>query len=410
MHMERQIFLYLLWEEARGHEEEILADIREHFTVLKRFEVTWPQREFIEHLEAFYGHASPIWRAKANRDGTGSFLVILVEDEHPRFDRRKSLGGVEQEVDVNIYDAKKRYRKLLKSKDRVHSSVTLAETRHNFCLLTGRTLTDWLAEEKADGALVRLVSEQPRLLGWRSLEQVFMFLNECLDYAVLRNAGTFDEMAAGDHPDIDLLVASVDTFASITGATRMSPKPRRTAYALKVGGKVLKFDLREPGDGYYDPPFAADILARSEWKAVDGAKAKLRVPCKEDQLYSLLYHALLHKKEVAPDYAAFFERNGLARAQWKEALSDWLAKKGYAYCRPLDPKVAFNEANLLPSPPLKTLPRSFSHIVSFALSFSKLRLHLFTGTGLPNLFRFQLRLGGLFKIDICVGQVKEIET
>ncbi|MBO4286878.1 MAG: hypothetical protein J5985_01790 [Kiritimatiellae bacterium] len=408
--MERQIFLYLLWEEARDHEEEILADIRAHFNVLKRFEVTWPQREFIEHLEAFYGHTSAIWRAKANRDGMGSFLVILVEDEHPRFERRKSLGGVEQEVDVNVYDAKKRYRKLLKSKDRVHSSVTLAETRHNFCLLTGRTLADWLAEEKADGALVRLVSEQPRYWGWKSLEQVFTVLNECMDYVVLRNAGTFDAMAAGDHPDIDMLVSGVDTFAAITGATRMSPKPRRTAYALKVGGKVLKFDLREPGDGYYDPSFASDILARAEWMAVDGSKTKLRVPGGEDRLYSLLYHALLHKKEVSPDYAAFFERNGLAREQWKEALAAWLSSKGYAYCRPLDPKVAFNEANLLPSPPLKRLPRSFAHICSFALSFSKLRLHLFTGTGLPNLFRLQLRLGGLFKIDICVGQVKEIET
>ncbi len=408
--MERQIFLYLLWEEARDREEEILADLRAHFTVLKRFEVTWPRRAFIEHLEAFYGHSSAIWRAKANRDGTGSFLVILVEDEHPRFDRRRSLGGVEQEVDVNVYDAKKRYRKLLKSKDRVHSSVTLAETRHNFCLLTGRPLAEWLAEEKADGALVRLVSEQPRYRGWDSLEQVFKILNECLDYAVLRNAGPFDEMAAGDHPDIYMLVASVDAFASITGAERMSPKPNRTAYALKVGGKVLKFDLREPGDGYYDPAFASDILARAEGKAFAGSKTPVRVPCGEDQLYSLLYHALLHKKEVSPDYAAFFERSGLPRARWRESLSAWLAEKGYAYCRPLDPKVAFNEANLLPSPPVKTLPRSRAHLVSFALSFSKLRLHLFTGTGLPNLFRFQLRLGGLFKIDICLGQVKEIET
>ena len=407
---QRQVYLFLLWEEARDHADEILADLKQHFSLLKQFEVAWPQRAFEQHLEAFYGHTSSIWRAKMRRDGSGSFLVFLVEDHHATFEMRRSLGGAEQLVDVNIYDAKKRYRKLLHSKDRVHSSVTLAETRHNFCLLTGRTLADYLASEKLDGELVYLTSASPRYRGWDSLRQLFTILNECMPYVVLRNADTLDRLAEESHPDIDMLVPDIDQFAAITGAERMSQKPYKYAHLLRVGGKAYKFDLRTPGDGYYDPAFASDILSRAR------LENGVRVPCEEDFFYSLLYHALIQKDAISPDYEATFRRlieSGKVTPSspaWKTALSDWLSSKGYSYCEPLDPKVKFNRANVLPSPATKKLKRTHEHLFSFALSFSKLRIHLFPGVGMPNIFRFQLRLGGIFKIDICLGTVKEIET
>ena len=46
--------------------------------------------------------------------------------------------------------------------------------------------------------------------------------------------------------------------------------------------------------------------------------------------------------------------------------------------------------------------------VDVRLTLHTLRLWFFTGTGLPNVFRLQFRLGGVFRVDFCIGAPMEI--
>ena len=46
--------------------------------------------------------------------------------------------------------------------------------------------------------------------------------------------------------------------------------------------------------------------------------------------------------------------------------------------------------------------------VDVRLTLHTMRLWFLTGTGLPNVFRFEFRLGGLFRVDFCIGTPMEI--
>jgi hypothetical protein len=415
---ERQIFLFLLWEASREKEKEILEDIGQHFTVLKQYEVSWPQENWVKHLEAFYGHFSQVWIAKARSNGTGNFRVVIVEDPNPIYDYRDNLRGATENVNINIYNAKKRYRTLIKSKDKVHSSVNLPETRHNLAILLNMSLKDFLQNVRHDGAVEYLITSPPSVKGWENLSHLFYILNETVQYVVMRNfESLLDPNQDISQGDIDIMVSSRDLFAAVTGARKTSSKPYHFGYLLQVGKSVVRLDLREPGDGYYDPALAKDMIVNG--RITDGG---IRVPSKEDHFYSLLYHALIHKPEVPPKYYPFFEQNAASvgindyaarfaqerDAYLKALVSEWLIRKGYSYCRHLGSKAGFNTNHIADKPGVIVLKKSYTHICLADIGLSRFKLHLLTGVAMPNIFRIQIRLGGIFKIDLCLGDVKEI--
>lgn len=409
---ERQIFLFLLWEASRGMETEVLKDISEHFTILKQFEVAWPQPDFIRHLQAFYGHGSQVWISKARRNGTGNFRVVIVEDHAAVYDYRDNLRGQQELVDLNIYNAKKRYRSWIKSKDKIHSSVNLRETRHNLAMLLDQTLEEFLKRSDLDGSVETIVTQPPPDKGWRDFPHLFKILNECMPYVVLRNAEPLrDPTLKTDHGDVDILVGDVDELVSMTGAVKMSSKPTHSGYRVPVGSSVATLDVRVVGDGYYDPKWAKQILANSQ--VVDG----IRVPSPEDQFFSLLYHALIQKKSISPDYAAYFKAHAAdfsleGDPEDLPTLRKWLASymkaHGFVYFKPYNPKVGFYPENQLPGVGTKSLPKDRKHLINVAIGLNKFKLHLFTGVNMPNILRIQIRLGGIFKIDFCLGDIKEI--
>ena len=48
--------------------------------------------------------------------------------------------------------------------------------------------------------------------------------------------------------------------------------------------------------------------------------------------------------------------------------------------------------------------------IDVRLTLHTLRLWFLTGTGLPNVFRCELRFGGIFRMDFCLGTPMEIVT
>ena len=60
--------------------------------------------------------------------GTGSFLLIIISDENPKFGRRRTSNGMEL-VNLNLFENKRKYRKLTSKGDfAIHGSLTKKET------------------------------------------------------------------------------------------------------------------------------------------------------------------------------------------------------------------------------------------------------------------------------------------
>ena len=130
------LFLFVLWSEARRQEAEILSMISDRFRIVRSFEVSWPKRHFAENLAAFYGWKSwHVWRNKARKCGTGPFLAVIVEDPSPVWVRTSDTSGHELIVDGNVHSLKMQLRSITGRSNVVHSSVTSAETAHQLAAL-----------------------------------------------------------------------------------------------------------------------------------------------------------------------------------------------------------------------------------------------------------------------------------
>jgi hypothetical protein len=118
-------------------------------------------------------------------------------------------------------------------------------------------------------------------------------------------------------------------------------------YNVVVGGKNINFDLRFIGDNYYDKKWEINILKhRKQYKT-------LFVPNREDLLYSLIYHALLHKKNISKDYIKKIERlcekvgkicdkDFFIEEKIFKFLVEYLTSKSYNIVEPTDLSVYFN--------------------------------------------------------------------
>ena len=138
-----------------------------------------------------------------------------------------------------------------------------------------------------------------------------------VDYVVLRNWEPLPtKYQVDEHGDIDILVNDYSYAKKVLGGRAYKHKlhkedPRfgfdvemegwKVANHVLVGGKEIEFDIRYLGDGYYP----------EKWQ-----EAMLKNPCKhmeikivnaENHFYSLLYHALLHKKTISKTYVENFK-------------------------------------------------------------------------------------------------------
>lgn len=135
--------------------------------------------------------------------------------------------------------------------------------------------------------------------------EAFSLLNKAgIEYVVLRNFENLADSKAfllEGHPDIDILCR--DSQAIVRALDAQTPhkdippfKGDGTHYFIYVGEKKVSLDLRYVGDGYYCKSWEEDMLARKE------SYGDFFVMCPEDYFYSLVYHAILQKKELSQEY------------------------------------------------------------------------------------------------------------
>ena len=337
--------LLVVWEKGRSREASILEliDADPAFEVVGLIDVTWPPEHFGAALGQLYGERLPSRSEKQRHCGTGPFLVVVLRDLEPRPGVRRTPRGHEL-VDTHMFDLKQEARRLTGGGHRVHATDNAEEFRRDLIVLAQMTESQLIA----GGAWSRraLVGPPLGVGGWSDVETMLAALGRRTAYCVLRNFESWDSAGpVDDHPDIDLLVASVSGAASALGATPTSKRPGRVQHEVLLGGRRVNLDFRCPGDGYLPDALAARTLAN----AGPGERGFM-IPSASDHFETLTYHALVHRSELTDDYRRRLESlapagtdvsNRLRSLEGRRAL---LGRISAQTPIPSDPSVRFNDA------------------------------------------------------------------
>jgi len=348
---ESELHLFIIWSEARGVEDDIVRDLGSMFTIVEDLEVTWSAEQFADNLTRFYGTSLPAGSYKEVHVGTGPFRLLIVEDASPAYSTVETSKGPKS-VNSRVFDAKTRYREMTGGGHKIHSTNTPLEFEHDVTLLLGKNTADYRAGRSTafslDSSSGTVSGDLTGSGGWQSLRHLFYVLDATVPYVVMRNFEPLpDNFYLEEHGDIDLLVSDYEEAAWVTGATKVFDEPHRVHVSLQIAGEPVLFDFRFVGDAYYDTAWQQHILQHSVVE-----RGAMNVPSDDDHFYSLLYHALIHKREIAKDYVVAFARlaprpivvDGVLDEQRAATmLGRWLAKMNYSLTV-AEPSVYYNNA------------------------------------------------------------------
>ena len=257
----QEIHLFILWENALFKKQEILEDIKKSFDILAMYNITWSKEKFSENLSRFYGTNLPKGSGKEEHCGNGTFLLIVVRCNNPKYEKRDTSKGV-QVVNINMFDKKTYYRELTGGGHKVHATNSETETNHDLTLLLGKSVQDFLKENPSFNGIEKNINQD--LIGsnkWNSVEELFYVLNNTADYAILRNYENLpEEIYVNDHNDIDLICTSYENIAYILNAKKVFNEEYRVHYKTEINDKFAYFDLRYVGDDYYYKSLEEDLL------------------------------------------------------------------------------------------------------------------------------------------------------
>ena len=132
--MQKELYLFIIWQNGRFMEKQIIADLRKKFEIFRIFEVSWKEENFALNLARFYGKKLPKGCKKEKETGAGAFKVCLVYDNNPQYADGKN---------ANIVKSKQDYRQLTGGGNLVHASDNPAETNENLLFLFGKPSKTW---------------------------------------------------------------------------------------------------------------------------------------------------------------------------------------------------------------------------------------------------------------------------
>lgn len=344
----KETHLFILWENAREKEEEILKDIKKSFNILGLYNITWKKENFSNNLSRFYGTNLPKNSGKEQHCGNGDFLLIVVEVENPKYEERETSKGV-QVVNTNMFDKKAYYRELTGGGHKVHATNSEIETNHDLTLLLGKNIEDYLKTLNIAQKEEFLNIEQDLLgqEGFTTVNEMFYALNNCIKYAIIRNYESLpDEIYVNEHNDIDIICESYENAAYVLNAEKVFQENYRVHYKVKVENKIAYFDLRYIGDEYYYYKLEKNIIKNRKYN-----EKGFFVISDEEYFYGLIYHALIHKPQFSEDYKNRLKQmNNMnikleTEKDYINILEKWLLKNGYMITKPLDYSVQFNLEN-----------------------------------------------------------------
>lgn len=296
--MEEQFYLFIIWEQSRKKSDEIISDIQSKFIIREIFEITWSEKYFLNNLRRFYGYALPDPKKKTLLCGTGSFLLIIIEDKNPKFVTESNFYGVLTKNE-NIAKYKMKYREMVGTEFSIHGSISVKETNHDVTLLLHKTLLELqnVLPKKWDGTIRKMDLDLFGYDGWDNLEQFFRMLNGTIRYVVLRNFDDLTEkFSSEEHNDIDILTDG-DIQLPYVCMTSNSVYSKGKMPRIIINQNVIPIDWKRSGDNFYDKRWYEDVLNGRVLH-----KNGFYVPNPFDHLHTLFYHMIFHKEKISKEY------------------------------------------------------------------------------------------------------------
>ncbi len=185
--------------------------------------------------------------------------------------------------------------------------------------------------------------------GWKNFEEFIEVANNSCNWLVLRNFEYLPNDFFGNDKDVDVLCEDLEQFVETMKLTKRSWGI--AAYETIIDEKVVPFDVRFLGDGYYDKLWQYKMLNNKVYTEHSVPRMN-----DEDYFYSLIYHSKIQKYEVKEVYKTrfFTLANSLNITDYKiENIKDdkYIAKKlnkfmklnHYIYTMPIDCNVPKNK-------------------------------------------------------------------
>lgn len=345
-----EVHLFIIWENARNRERDIIKDIKNNFNILKVYEITWSKDKFSENLTRFYGTNLPKNSSKEKHCGNGEFLLVLVEDLNPIYIERKTSRGTEV-VNSRMFDSKQKYRDWTGGGHKIHGTNSVLESNHDLTLLIGQNTDDFKENNfekhsKPTAANLDLIGSH----GWKSMKELFYVLNNTVNYVVLRNFEGLPSYNLKNHGDIDFLTDNYMNMKWIVNGEKVFKKKYRVHHKVKIGTEEVYYDIRVVGDKYYDKRWQQNILKHRILE-----KNCFYTPDPETYFYTLLYHAVVHKKQISEDYIERLSSMEVTKNFNNDLifddvraiegfLNEYLTKNKYEYLEPKDYSVYYNNA------------------------------------------------------------------
>lgn len=340
-----EVHLFIIWSNAECMREKIIENLGTRFTILGLHRVSWNKENFPGNLTRFYGENLPKNSNKERTCGNGPFTLVVVLDKSPLYRVRMTSKGI-RKVNVNIFDSKEMYRSWTGGGHMIHGTNDFKEVKHDLVLLTGLSVEDYIKKWKnANRVLDDEFTAMPGEVSWESPEQLLYVLNETVEYVILRNFdGIFSEVGRSIHGDVDILTNNFEMTLHVLNAQRRHRSKYRVKSIVRIGDGGVYFDIRYVGDNYYCKKWEEEILK----KRYITEKGYYRTD-EENFKFSLLYHALVHKKTISSDYAeilhGYFMRDVKEESpnNFANNLCEFLNKKEYLFCEPNDYSVYYNK-------------------------------------------------------------------
>jgi hypothetical protein len=355
----KELHLVIIWENGRYKEQKIVESINKEFELVEKYKISWDDNLFGKNLTTFYGTNLPPNSKKEKHCGKGEFLIITFYDNKLKYGFVETSRGIEN-VNLNVFSMKEKFRHWTGGGHKIHTTNSTKETNHDLTLLFGINYKDYekLINSKKNNLkdmqnnIVKIPTNVVGVNGWDSLEQLFYVMNNLLEYVVLRNFEMLpEEYYDEQHGDIDILVKNIEQTVYVTNAVKVYKDKFRVHYKIKVAEKNIFFDFRYVGDNYFDEKWQIDILK----KRIICDKGFYR-PNNEDYFYSLVYHSLIHKKQISDDYPKKIEQiykmlpiyddKGCNFSNYLNLLEKFIFENRYQFTNPQDATVFFDKKYL----------------------------------------------------------------
>jgi hypothetical protein len=341
--------LIILWPNCESVRSELESTISQYLKVLSVTSGEWSESNAAANYSRFYQQNLFENNDIISHKGIGLFHIYVVLDSHPKYHFQETTSGYKF-INSNIFKIKQKLRDLTFGGHKVHSTCSQEELRRDVALLWG---IDALEVHDFERFIPNKINGTFGINGFADIDEVFLLLNCCTDYLVLRNYEEILKLKNSLYSDIDLLVSDVFQVQLILNAVPAFPENFRVHYKNMVNGREIFWDLRSPADGYMDFNWAIELRNSRTQIPIDKLNANVYGLVNLDYYYSLAYHVLIHKQEVSKCYFSklsnLIGRYRSFNLNSTEVLindvAQYMADRNFYVTKPLDSSIFFNEDN-----------------------------------------------------------------